>query len=395
VNGKAEERPLAQATGKGRILFVAKTNEFGGAERHLLELIRRLARWGIPLSILCLDSDFYSKYLKDLQVEVIIPPRALRSFQDWFRAFRQIRPDVVVLVRGVLWTFEWYIPVAAWLAGIRRRVSIAHLPPPTAPAQLEGWSVRSALSRFRRMRHCAPRRVSALFENSTICVSNAIRDSLMREYGFPAGSTITIHNGVSLSEFEQSKGRGRDLRARLRLKPDEFVLVCVARLSEQKQLDILLLAVARALRDGIACKCLIVGDGPLRKSLEEQSLALGLSDAVLFEGFQEDVRPYLQAGTAFVLTSRREGLPLSILEAMACGLPCIVTRVGGNCEVVTHGVDGLVVSPGAIDEIASAIVQLATHRHRCEEMSRMARSKVQRDFNLDDRMAQIEKVLLN
>jgi len=245
------------------------------------------------------------------------------------------------------------------------------------------------------MRHLASWRVSAFFENSTICVSNAIRDSLMRDYRFPAGSTITIHNGVSLSEFEQSKDKALDLRTRLRLNPDEFVLVCVARLSEQKQLDILLLAVARALRDGVACKCVIVGDGPLRKSLEQQSLALGLSGAVFFEGFREDVRPYLQAGTAFVLTSRREGLPLSILEAMACGLPCIVTRVGGNCEAVTHGVNGLVVSPGSIDEIASAISYLATHRQECEEMSKMARSRVRQEFNLDDRMAQVKKVILN
>jgi glycosyltransferase involved in cell wall biosynthesis len=216
----------------------------------------------------------------------------------------------------------------------------------------------------------------------------------MRDYRFPAGSTITIHNGVSVSEFEQSKDKA-DLRTRLRLDPDEFVLVCVARLSEQKQLDILLLAMARALRDGVMCKCFIVGDGPLRKSLEQQSLALGLSGSVFFEGFREDVRPYLQAGTAFVLTSRREGLPLAILEAMACGLPCIVTRVGGNCEAVTHGVNGLVVSPGSIDEIAGAISHLATHRQECEEMSKMARSSVRQEFNLDDRMAQIEKVILN
>jgi glycosyltransferase involved in cell wall biosynthesis len=138
-----------------------------------------------------------------------------------------------------------------------------------------------------------------------------------------------------------------------------------------------------------------VGDGPLRKSLEQQSLALGLAGAVFFEGFREDVRPYLQAGSAFVLTSRREGLPLAILEAMACGLPCIVTRVGGNCEVVTHGINGLLVSPGSVDEIASAISHLATHRQECQEMSRMAQLRVRQEFDLDDRMAQITKVILN
>lgn len=378
-----------------KILFVAKTNEFGGAERHLLELIRRLARYKTQLSILCLDTDFYTRYLNNSHAEVIIPRVPLRSFQDWFRAFRQIKPDVVVFIRGVLWTFEWYIPMAACLAGVRRRISIAHLPPPPPPVQLEGWSIRSVLSRLRRMRRLASRRVSAFFESSTICVSNAIRDSLMRDYRFPEGSTITIHNGVSLSEFAQSEDKGLNLRTRLHLSPDEFLLVCVARLSEQKQLDALLLAVGRVLRSGVNCKCVIVGDGPLRASLEQQSLALGLSGSVFFEGFREDVRPYLQAGSAFVLTSRREGLPLAILEAMACGLPCIVTKVGGNCEVVTHGVNGLVVNAGSVDEIASAISYLATHSQDREEMSRMARSRVREDFNLDDRMGEVEEVILN
>jgi glycosyltransferase involved in cell wall biosynthesis len=381
------------ASGAPKILFVIRTSEFGGAEKHLLELIHRLTQRGIAVTILCLDSDFYSKYFSDSQVEVIVPPRALRSFGDWFRIFRKINPNAVVLVRAFLWTFDWYTPIAACLAGTRRRISIVHLPPPEVPAKIEGWSVQNVLARLRRARRLAALRFSAYFERY-ICVSHAIRDSLVRDYRFPAGRTITIHNGVSLSEFKQSNGNLLALRSRLHLNPDDFVLVCLARLSEQKQVDFLLLAMARTLSDGVACKCIIVGDGPLKESLEQQSLDLGLSDAVFFEGFQQDVRPYLQAGTAFVLTSRQEGLPLSILEAMACGLPCIVTRVGGNAEVVIHGVNGLVVNPGAIDEIAGAISYLATHPHEREEMSKMARSRVQQEFNLDRQMMQIEKVIL-
>lgn len=393
--GEAQEQLLAQATRKKKILFVIRTSEFGGAEKHLLQLVRRLTQRGIPVTILCLDADFYSKYFTDSQVEIIIPPRALRTFRDWFQTFRQIKPDVVVLVRAFLWTYDWYTPIAACFAGIRRRVSIAHLPPPPVPAKVEGWSTQSILGRFRRSRRLASLRVSAFFENAFICVSHAIRDGLVREYRFPASSTITIHNGVSQCEFGQPDQRALDLRTRLRLDAGEFVLVCVARLSEQKQLDILLQAVACALRGGVACKCIIVGDGPLRESLQQQAAALGLAGTVFFEGFQEDVRPYLRAGSAFVLTSRQEGLPLSLLEAMACGLPCIVTRVGGNCEVVNHGVNGLVVNPGSVDEATEAICYLAKHPAEREEMSKMALSRVQREFNLDTQMAQIEKLILN
>jgi glycosyltransferase involved in cell wall biosynthesis len=228
-----------------------------------------------------------------------------------------------------------------------------------------------------------------------MCVSNAIRDSLVADYRFPANKTITIHNGVSLSKFDRPESSRLAVRSRMGIGAEEFIFVCVARLSEQKAIDILLLAMARVLRDGVPCKCIIVGDGPLRKQLSEQALALGLSGHVFFEGFQEDVRPYLLAANAFVLTSHKEGLPLAILEAMACGLPCVVTDVGGNAEAITHRVQGLVVPPASVDEVANAISYLVTHPRECAEMSRMARKRVCEAFDVQERMAEIRRVILS
>jgi glycosyltransferase involved in cell wall biosynthesis len=184
------------------------------------------------------------------------------------------------------------------------------------------------------------------------------------------------------------------MRAKLRIGAKEFVLVCTARLSEHKRLDLLLLAIARLVRDGVGCKCIIVGDGPLREELCEQALALGLSGHVLFEGFQRDVRPYLQAADAFVLSSATEGMPLSLLEAMACGLPCIVTDVGGTTEVVTDGVHGLVVPPGSADKIADAIAYLVRHPDERVQMSVMARERVRHEFDIETRMAELRDVIL-
>ena len=386
--------PWAQAARK-TVLFVTNTFEYGGAEKHLLELTRRLIGSEVRIAILCLDTDFYTDRVDGNQINIISRKKGTQSFWDWFHIFRELRTDVVVFVRAYLWCYGWYAPVAAWLAGIPRRVSIAHLPPPPLPAKVEGRSVRSVLSRFRRTRHLFKLRVSAFFEDAIICVSNAIRDPLVLDYRFPAGKTITIYNGVSLSEFDRCSDKGLALRIRLGLDPQEFLLVCIARLSEQKRIDILLLAMARVLREGVHCKCIIVGDGPLRKELSQQALTLGLGSHVLFEGFREDVRPYLRTGTAFVLTSDREGLPLSILEAMACGLPCIVTRVGGNAEVVTHGMHGLVVRSESVDEVADAISYLVTHPHERAEMARMARARVHQEFDIEDRMAQLGRAILS
>ena len=217
----------------------------------------------------------------------------------------------------------------------------------------------------------------------------------MRDYRFSANKTLTIHNGTSLSAFDRHHSSGCALRARLGVSPEDFLLVCIARLSEQKRIDILLLAMARIIRDGVRCKCVVVGDGPLRTELSERAWALGLTDCVFFEGFQEDIGPYLRAGSAFVLTSDKEGLPLAILEAMACGLPCVVTNVGGNAEAVVHGVHGLVVGSGSVDEVADAISYLVTHPQECVEMSRMAWVRAHQAFDIEDRMAQLRRVILN
>ncbi len=217
----------------------------------------------------------------------------------------------------------------------------------------------------------------------------------MNSYKFPARKTITVHNGVSTSTFVPSKMDGAAVRARLGVSPEDFLLVCAARLVEAKGVDILLQAVSRVVRQGISCKCVIVGDGPLKEKLLQQANSLGLSDYVFFEGFQKDVRPYLQAASAFILTSQLEGLPLSVLEAMACGLPCIVTNVGGSAEAVKDQVVGLVIPPASVEAAADAILYLVTHPDECAEMASKTRETVCKSFDIDNRMSELARVILS
>jgi glycosyltransferase involved in cell wall biosynthesis len=139
----------------------------------------------------------------------------------------------------------------------------------------------------------------------------------------------------------------------------------------------------------------IVGDGPLKEKLRQQANSLGLWGYVYFEGFHKDVRPYLQAGSAFILTSYLEGLPLSVLEAMACGLPCIVTNAGGSAEAVKHQVTGLVISPGSLDEAENAILYLATHPQERAEMSRKARESAHQNFEIENRIEELKRAILS
>jgi glycosyltransferase involved in cell wall biosynthesis len=404
-----------------KILFVTSSNEYGGAEKHLLELIRRLRGPSVQLRILCLQTDLFSERLgPDHDMEVMTSTKVPQFLGDWVRLFRDIRPDVVVFVYGWFWAIPCAAVVGAWVAGVRRRFSIQHLmtPPVSLPPQVlaavrRGTSLRGRLRGVLRKllgrqdpppwplwlvastNNAAQIRRSAYFYNTTICVSDALRHSLLKDFGFPAGKVKTIRNGVSVSEFVPSEDRRSEVREKLRCGQDEFLLVCVARLSEQKRIDILLEALARVLREGVRCKCIIVGDGPRKNQLLEQARSIGLSGHVFFEGFHEDVRPYLQAGSVFILTSDTEGLPLSILEAMACGLPSIVTDVGGNAELITHRVHGLIVPRESVDAIAKAISYLASHSEERAQMAKMARAKACEAFDIENAMAEIRRVILS
>jgi len=406
-----------------QMLFVTNTNEYGGAEKHLLELIRRFREAPVQVCILCFDMDLFTERLgPDDDVEIITCKKAPESLHDWAGLFRRIHPDVAVFVYGWFWALPWMAVVGAWRAGIRRRFSIQHLF--TAPCPLpedlrKAWRQRASLRRrLARLLGREPRekpawmtglplcvqaslstplqlKLAAYLYTKTICVSDELRRCLVKELGFPAWKTTTVHNGISISEFVPPECSGSVVRRKLGLGQNEFVLVCVARLSEQKGIDSLIQAMSLVLRNGVRCKSLIVGDGPLRDQLMDQVRETGLAGHVIFAGFQEDVRPYLHAGSVFILTSHREGLPLSILEAMACGLPCIVTGVGGNAEVIVPGVHGLVVPPGSVGAISEAIIYLATHPQERAQMARMARKRVCEAFDIEKAMSEIRKLILS
>jgi glycosyltransferase involved in cell wall biosynthesis len=348
-------------------------------------------------TILCMHTNFFSDRLSP-EVAARIDVRNISTPQsviDWYRVFRSFRPDVVVFVHGYFEAFGWPAYMGARLAGVPRVQSIQHLVPEEIPS-VEGSSLGSAVRRLcgYRARRLLGTKMQGMLTDKAICVSNAVRNRLTSELGYRTGKTTTIWNAVDSSQFAPSAKTAAAVRARFGIAPDETVFVCVARLSSQKGIDVLIAAMGRLLRERTPFRCLIVGDGPNRQTFAEKIEELGLSKHVLLVGFAEDVRPYLQAADVFVLTSYREGLPYAVLEALACGLPCVVTNVGGTAEAVTDKSEGFVVAPGSVDEATEALAYLLTHREEREEMGRRARARVRAEFDSTARMEEIWRTIL-
>jgi glycosyltransferase involved in cell wall biosynthesis len=381
-----------------RILFVTYAKHSGGAEKHLVELILRLDFSRIDPIILCLGSDFFAQALNvkhGLNI-TIYSSQDSKTFLTYWLTFIKFRPQVIVFVNAFSGFFAWYAYLAARLSGAGRVLSIEHTIAEPAPLQVQGNGFLNGVRRAVgwRARHMLGRRLTGMLSSKTICVSEAVRRRLIDDYGYEEGKTVRVWNGVDLDRHRLGSNQQAVTRGDLGIGSEDIVIICVANLLHSKRIDILLKAMAAIAEEGYPCRCIILGQGPLKDELERISRELGLSSVVSFLGYKDDVRPYLNIGDMFVLCSRQEGLPLTLGEAMACGLPCVVTDVGGNSEIVLHGHTGMIIAPGSDEELAKAIKYLFEHADERLRMGKNARKRVEEFFDIEDRMAELKVVLL-
>jgi glycosyltransferase involved in cell wall biosynthesis len=195
-----------------------------------------------------------------------------------------------------------------------------------------------------------------LFRFAWFAALSAELERELIERGVPPERILSLPNGVDLDVYRPARPAERtELRGRLGLPPARFVGTFVGRLHPVKDVDTLLGAAARVPE----LTLVVIGDGPERARLEAEAARLGLADRVSFRGSSEAVGDFLRASDAFLLSSRGEGMSNALLEGMACGLPCLVSRsVGGAAELLGDG-RGVPLPDGDVEAWATAIRELA------------------------------------
>jgi glycosyltransferase involved in cell wall biosynthesis len=191
-----------------------------------------------------------------------------------------------------------------------------------------------------------------------IAVSETQRQAYLRATSVDPARIETHRNGVATDIFRPDPEARARLRAELRVGAETPLFMTVARLEPEKGIEHLLEAAARLRHRAPAARFAVVGAGELRAELEARAAALGTSDTVRFLGARTDVPALLAAADVYVHPSLFEALPMSILEAMAVGLPAVATDVGGVREIVAHEQTGLLVSPACADALAAAMARL-------------------------------------
>lgn len=198
-------------------------------------------------------------------------------------------------------------------------------------------------------------RLTLPLEEATIAVSDEVRASMPAR---PAGRTEVVIHGVDVEAIASRRAERDAARAELGVDADDLLVATVANLRANKDYPTMLRA-ARQLADaGEPVRFVSVGQGPLAGQLEGERTRLGLGERFRFLGYRQDPVRVLVAADVFCLSSRFEGLPISLLEAMAAGLPVAATRVGGIPTVVTDRREGRLVAAGDPAALAAAVAEL-------------------------------------
>ncbi len=353
----------------------------GGTERQVLNLVRNHDRSRFEVHLGCFrlagplltEIDASAVSLSEYPIKTLPSPRTL--WQQW-RLIRYIRAHRIRVVHSFgFYANVFAIPAARFSGAPLVIASIRDTGDHLTWLQkaMQKWACRAA-------HHVL---VNAL----------AVRTALVKQGYDPARITV-IRNGIEVARFKDSQTSGV-VRALLGIPDDAPIIAVFARLNPLKGLEFFLEAAALLRLRFEDARFLIVGDSisrAYRDELESRTEALGLGARVFFTGFRTDIPELLGEVSVLVLPSLAEGLSNVILEGMAAGVPVVATRVGGNPEMIEHGVSGLLVPARDAPALAEAIGSLMADPGRREAMGRAGQKLVSERFSLEAAVDQTEKL---
>ena len=355
-----------------RVVHVVDSLEIGGLERLVHDMA--IARGGDRTSVACLVSvGPFGEALRKQGIRVELIGKENGSLATVWRMWKHLRwlqPD---LVHCHNLTTLRYGAMAARLAGDLPVVMTKH------------GTVVTRTGVTRRLNRFLIRRADV------VAVSREamdIMDAWMPEDSRPVRC---IANGISVVPFEDLPSR-EEARAQLGRPTPSFVVGIVARVTPDKGHLVLVDAFAGILNKIPGALLLIVGDGVWLPTVKARIRELGLERSVLALGERQDVPAILAALDVFCLPSETEGMPMTVLEAMAAGLPVVASKVGGIPEVVEEGRTGIMVPPLEVEVLSAALLALAGDPVRAREMGRAGRARLLKEFSLEQALIAYEGV---
>ncbi|WP_340371771.1 glycosyltransferase [Peribacillus sp. FSL E2-0218] len=321
---------------KIKILHIIPDFGTGGAEKLVLDLLSNYDKSKFTMAVLSLynkSDTIYEKQLEKIGVEVFYlgkkPGVDISMIYKIFKLFKKYKPNVIHTHRYVV----RYTLIPSVLQCVPIRIHTVHN---VAEKELDqiGIKIQNIAYRF--------------FSYIPVAISKSVRKSITELYKINSDIPL-INNGIDIQKYS-FKGIKKDR--------DSINLIHIGRFSPQKNHDFLINVFSRVATEKSNVRLRLVGDGELRKQIEDKVILMGIVDRVEFLGIREDIPNLLAESDIFLMSSNWEGLPLTILEAMASGLPIIATEVGGIPDVAKHNSNAILVPRENKDLFYKAVVSL-------------------------------------
>lgn len=366
-----------------RIAYILPTEVRGGVEEHVLSLVKGIDKSRFQPFIVA-----SARLLESLQSDLepgeaeVMPLRisSLHDFGEMARFYRFLKKEQIHLVNTQMFIATFYYAPIARLAGVPVVLETTHL--------MEKWRLGKGL--LRRNSFLIDRAFYRLADKA-LAVSHACKRDLIRMKGIPPEKVAVVQNGRDLTTFHPDRSsRRNELRGIYSYDADDLVFGVFARLNHQKGHKFLIEAV-KILKDrGVSAKVIFIGDGELREPLLAQCRESGVSEQIVFAGFQKNIAEYLSMIDVMVLPSLYEGLPLCVIESLAMEKPVIATAVDGTPEIVIPGKTGILVEPCDPEGLAHSMDFALNNREAMRGMGCEGRKFVLDNFSLQRQVCETE-----
>jgi glycosyltransferase involved in cell wall biosynthesis len=359
---------------KIRILFVISDLGGGGAERAVSTLLQNIDRKKFE-PMLCLWRNIIVYPIPELtKMKVIKKNKPWHLFKVIYRTRNLIKhwkPDII----------HSHLSYVNLLTGI----SLISMKRPPAWIPCEHSNPEYSMGMImKKLLGIIYKRIA----NKLLTVSNGARNACIKTFLLPNEKVITLYNMIDLPA-------PRDIKAFYRKKRKNRIsqIIAAGRLSKQKDYPTLFRAL-KIIKEQMPIKLLILGDGPLLKKLKKMASSLTIEDSVTFLGFIDDPFSIIRASDAYVMSSIVEGLPTTLIEAMACGVPVVSTRAEyGPEEIIIDGKIGLLVDIGDYEGLAKAIISLLRDDQLSYEFSIRGSQWVYNIFSKEKIMPKFEQIM--
>ena len=362
---------------KIKVVHIVPMLSPGGAERVAVHIVRGLNRQRYEPIVISfterLGCDLDS-LLDEAGIEVRYlgkhPGFDYRVYPRLHHVLKYYRPDIVHTHLHVL---RYALPFLLLL----KRTSVLHTVHNLAKREIEPrarWIQRYALNH-----RVVP-----------VAVAQEVAASVERLYGIQR--CCVIPNGIPTSLYASPQTPRKKWRARAGFGEEDVLFVCVARFAPQKNHALLLKAFAQGPASDPKAHLVLVGEGILQEGLEEQAKNLGLANRVHFLGLRSDIPDVLGATDVFVLSSDWEGNPLSVMEAMASGLPIVSTDAGGVPTLFERGKEGFIVARGDAQALGNSMASLLRDRETRVSLGRAAARRAKQNFDVSTMVQAYEEL---